>query len=81
MTAIAKCRGIGQIVFAMIALVLTLGAHGTDSSSATSYGTLIDGLADAETAAVLRAALGQAALFDMQEALCAALLDFWIQRD
>ncbi len=34
---IAKRRGIGQIVFAMIALVLTLGAHGA-GSSATSYG-------------------------------------------
>ena len=47
--------------------------------SAATFATLIDGLADAETAAVLRAALGQTALFDMQEALCAALLDFWIQ--
>ena len=49
--------------------------------SASTFATLIDGLADAETAAVQRAALGQTALFDMQEALCAALLDFWIQRD
>ena len=72
---------IGQILFAMVALVLVLAANGADSTRAASYGTLIDGLADAETAAVLRAALGQAALFDMQEALCAALLDFWIQRD
>ena len=49
--------------------------------SAATLATLIDGLADAETAVELRAALGQTALFEQQQALCAALLDFWLQRD
>lgn len=47
--------------------------------NASTYATLIDCLADVETAIALRAALAQTALFDLQEALCAALLDFWLQ--
>ena len=46
--------------------------------SASTYARLIDCLADAETAVVLRAALSQTALFEQQQALCAALLDFWL---
>ncbi len=49
--------------------------------SVSTYATLIDGLATAETVEPLRAALSQTALFNQQEALCAALLDFWLHCD
>ena len=49
--------------------------------SASTYANLIDCLATPKSAAPLRAALSQTALFDSQAALCTALLDFWLQGD
>ncbi len=45
--------------------------------SASVYASLIECLATPETSAPLRAALSQPGLFDTQETLCMALLDFW----
>jgi hypothetical protein len=46
--------------------------------SASVYASLIDCLATPETSGPLRAALSQTALFESQETLCMALLDFWL---